>query len=110
MANTTDLMITSLFDEEAIEFINKQTGLDFKRLTDGKRSGGPKISSFDAFGTCPKSLGDKKIKEVIEAFKKAPFMFPKYAILLINDDDENFEGIITFFFEYITPAYPSLSG
>jgi len=95
MANTTDLMITSLFDDDAIAYINERTGLDFQQLTDGDNAGGAKILSFEAFGTCPRCIGKDRIKELIAAFKEAPFGSPEYAVLFINDDDtEEFDGLV----------------
>ena len=94
MANTTDLMITSFFDDEAIAFINEETGLDFKQVSDGGLSGGAKVLSFEAFGTCPRCIGEERIKSLISAFKKAPFSSPEYAVLFIDDDNGNFNGAI----------------
>ena len=95
MANTTDIMITTFFDEEAIEFINKNTGLDFKQVTDGALSGGPKVLSFEAYGTCVRCIGIEAIKKLIAVFKSAPFESPEYAVLLIDDDNEEFNNIVT---------------
>ena len=95
MASTTDLMITSFFDDDAIAYINKKTGLDFKQLTDGGSAGGAKVLSFESFGTCPKSIGMEKINQLINVFNSAPFKSPEYAVLLIDDDNENFNGIVT---------------
>jgi hypothetical protein len=89
MANTTDLMITSLFDDAAIKWINNKTGLDFKQVSDGALSGGPKVLSFEAFGTCPRSIGEEKIADLITNFKAAPFEHPEYALLLIDCDSES---------------------
>jgi len=95
MANTTDIMITTLFDEVAIDYINHNTGLDLLLISDGSKSGGCKVLSFDSFGTCPRSIGMEKITQLIEIFKSAPFTSPEYAVLLIDDDNEDFNGIIT---------------
>lgn len=94
MANTTDLMITSFFDEAAIDFINRETGLDFKQITDGQKCGGAKVLSFEAFGTCPRCIGEDRINELIAVFKKAPFDSPEYAVLLIDDDNDVFTGVV----------------
>jgi hypothetical protein len=89
MANTTDLMITSLFDDNAINWINNLTGLDFKQVTDGAHSGGTKVLSFEAFGTCPRSIGDERIQRLITTFKVAPFNHPEYAVLLVDCDSQS---------------------
>ena len=94
MANTTDIMITSFFDEDAISYINEKTTLDFKKISNSSLSGGPKALCFEAFGTCQRCIGKKKIDELIEVFKEAPFEYPEYAVLLIDDDNEEFNGII----------------
>lgn len=94
MANTTDIMITSLFDEHAIEYINEKTDLELKRISNAESSGGPKALSFEAFGTCQRCIGKKKIDELIKTFKSAPFCYPKYAILLIDDDNLEFNSVV----------------
>ncbi len=95
MANTTDVTITSFFDEKAIEFINKNTKLDFRQVTEGNRSGGPKVLSFEAYGTCVRCIGKEAIDSLIGVFKSAPFEAPEYAVLLIDDDNGDFNGIVT---------------
>jgi hypothetical protein len=95
MANTTDILITTFFDDEAIKFINSETGLCFRQVTDGKRSGGPKILSFEAYGTCVRCIGRKRIDALIDVFHRAQFTSPEYAVMLIDDDDDAFNGIVT---------------
>lgn len=96
MSNTTDLMITSFFDDTAIQWINNETGLDFEQLTDGCKAGGAKVLSFESFGTCPRSIGSEKIIKLIATFKKAPFENPEYAVLLIDcDSQDKLNGIVT---------------
>jgi len=93
--NTTDLMITTLFDDAAINIINNETGLDFKQLTDGVLAGGPKVLAFESFGTCVKSLNAPALQHLIAVFKRAPFDNPEYACLLIDDDSSTqFNGRI----------------
>lgn len=87
MANTTDLMITSFFDENAVNYINKKTKLDFKQLSDGAKSGGVKVLSFETFGACHRCIGSEAIKHLIKVFKEAPFNSPEYAVLFIDDDN-----------------------
>lgn len=94
MANTTDLMITSFFDEAAIDFINRETGLDFKQVSNAEKCGGAKVLAFEAFGTCPRCIGADRINELIAVFKKTPFGSPEYAVLLIDDDNDVFNGMI----------------
>lgn len=94
MANTTDLMITTLFDDDAIDYINEKTGRDFKQLTDGENAGGAKVLSFESFGDCPRTLDDEEMKMLINTFKEATFSHPEYAVLLIDDDSyEQYNGV-----------------
>lgn len=94
MANTTDIMIVQLFDEDAIEYINTKTGLDLKQVSDGRKSGGPKVLGFEAYGTCRRCIGQKKIRRLIESFMSAPFDHPEAAVLIIDDDnDDGFNGV-----------------
>lgn len=95
MANTTDIMITSFFDDRAIEFINSETGLNFHQVTDGKMAGGPKVLSFEAYGACVRCIGRERIDGLIKAFQSAPFECPEYAIMLIDDDNTDFNGVVT---------------
>lgn len=95
MANTTDIMITSFFDGKAIEFINSETGLDLRQVTEGRNSGGPKVLSFEAYGTCVRCIGEERINQLIEKFQSAPFESPEYAILLIDDDNGEFNSVVT---------------
>ena len=95
MANTTDIMITTLFDDDAIEFINKETGLGLERFSNAEKAGGSKVLAFEVFGTCVRCIGKNAIKELIEAFKKTPFTNPKYAILFIDDDNGDFSGVVS---------------
>ena len=95
MANTTDIMITSFFDEEAIREINNKTGLDLLKVSDGSNCGGPKCLSFESYGACHRSIGIKRIDELINVFKSADFKSPEYAVLIIDDDDDCFNGVIT---------------
>ncbi len=97
MANTTDLMIT-VFDEEtaAINFINKETQLDFKKYSVPAKCGGTKVVIFEVYGTCQRCIGEERIDMLITAFKKAPFSFPEWAILFIDDDNGAYSGTVTF--------------
>lgn len=95
MANTTDLMITTFFDGKAIEYINTETGLDFRMFTDGHNSGGTHFIAFECFGTCLRSIGEEKIEHLIEVFKNAPFVWREYAFLFIDDDNGVYKGVIS---------------
>jgi hypothetical protein len=95
MANTTDLMITTALDAAAIIFINEATGLDFKLISDAQICGGVKVVSFDAYATCPRCIGEEAIQKLIGVFKSAPFDYPEFAVLFIDDDDsEDFNGVL----------------
>jgi len=94
MANTTDILITSFFDEGAIDHINMITGLGLKRVTDGEKSGGCKVLSFECFGSSPRCIGKERIDQLIKTFKNAPFEFPENAVLIINDDNGDFTGAV----------------
>ncbi|WDE96403.1 hypothetical protein PQO03_00280 [Lentisphaera profundi] len=95
MANTTDMMISTFYDEEAIEYINKKTGLDFRCTSDGGKCGGTKALSFEVYGSCHRSIGSDEIEQLIKAFKEAPFTSPEYAVLFIDDDNQCFNGLVT---------------
>ena len=96
MANTTDVMITTFFDDEAIDYINKETGLNFRQLTDGENVGGSHVLSFKAYGICTRCIGLEKINQLIEIFKSAPFSSPKYTVMIISDDNnDDISKIIT---------------
>lgn len=84
--NTTDLMITTFCDRAAINFINDKTGLDFRLISDGTKSGGSKVLSFEVYGVCLPCIGKEALDNVINIFSVTPFANPEYATLLINDD------------------------
>ena len=94
MVNTTDLMITLLFDEDVIELINKETNLDFKQFSDGAKAGGTKVVGFEVYGACHRCIGKEKINNLIEVFKQASIDNPEYAKLFIDDDNDEFCGVI----------------
>ena len=94
MANTTDLMITSFFDDAAIVEINKKTGLDFKKISDSKKCGGNRIVCFEVYATCTHSIGRDNINKLIDIFKKAQFTTPEYSKLFIDcDTDDDLSGV-----------------
>lgn len=94
MANTTDMIITCFDEDEVIAVISKETGIDFLKVSDGNMAGGPKVLSIEAYGACYRSLGRAKIDEVIAAFKQAEFIWPELASLVIDDDNQVFNGTV----------------
>ena len=94
MANTTDLIITCAGEADVISRLSQKTGINFKQVTDGEKCGGPKIVFFESYTACYKSLGAEKIQEIITEFKMLDFSFPELAVLVIDDDDENFNGVV----------------
>ena len=96
MANTTDIMITAFIEEEdAVAYINEKTNLSIKLVSDSGLCGGPKHVSFDAYATCQRTIGKEAIDALIESFMLAPFHTPEYAVMIISDDDDVFDGIVT---------------
>ncbi len=94
MANTTDLMITSFFDDAAIVEINKKTGLDFKKISKSDKCGGSHVVCFEVYATCKRSIGSDNINKLIDIFKKAKFTSPEYSKLFIDcDSNEGLSGV-----------------
>jgi len=94
MANTTDFIITCVFDSAAVKEISKKTRIDFFQVSDCTKCGGDKVLSFESYGASYRSLGDDKIYEIISVFKSADFDYPEYAVLIIDDDNESkFQGV-----------------
>jgi len=96
MANTTDLMIACFDEDNIILGISKKTGVFFEKVSNGGKSGGPKSLSIEAYGACYRSLGKERINEVIKAFKEADFQFPENAVLIIDDDNDVFSGVVPY--------------
>ena len=94
MANTTDMIITCFGEDFVVEKLSKDTGVDFIKMTEGSRTGGSKVLIFESYGACYRSLGEQKITEIISAFRLADFQFPELAVLIIDDDNEVFSGIV----------------
>jgi hypothetical protein len=88
-------MIITCFDEdEVVEQISEITGIDFLKVSDGEKAGGPKVLSLESYGACYRCVGREKIDEIIETFKKADFDFPELAVLVIDDDNDVYNGSI----------------
>lgn len=95
MANTTDMIITCFDEDEVVAAISEKTGIDFLKVSDGNKAGGPKVLRLEAYGACYRSIGLEKINEIIAAFNCAEFDYPELASLIIDDDDGNFSGTVT---------------
>lgn len=94
MSNTTDLIITCFEEDDIVKNISNNTDIDFKLISDGNRCGGNKAVIFESYAACYKCIGKEKIDLVIEEFKKAEFRFPEFAVLIISDDNDVFNGIV----------------
>ena len=94
MANTTDMIITCADEDEVVEQISEKTEIDFKKTSDGEKAGGPKVLYLESYGACYRCVGKEKIDEIIEAFRQAEFLFPELAVLIIDDDNGVFSGLI----------------
>ena len=94
MANTTDMIITCYDEGEVVKQISEKTGIDFKKTSDGEKAGGPKILIFESYGACYRCIGKEKINEIIEIFRQAEFSFPELAVLIIDDDNGEYSGVI----------------
>jgi len=88
MSNNVYLMVASLNDEDAINYINEKATLKLKRLTSED------VLGFDSFGMCTRSMCLESINEIIQVFKSAPFTNPEYAILFIDCESEVFCGTV----------------
>lgn len=94
MTNTTDMIITCFDEKDVVAEISRITGIDFLKISDSEKCGGPKILCFDAFGACYMCLGKEKIDEIIAVFKVAEFLWPELATLTIDDDNDIYSGVI----------------
>jgi len=94
MANTTDLIITCAGEGGVIALLSQKTGINFNLVTDSDECGGQKIVIFESYVARYRSLGMEKIHEIIDEFKALSFSFPELAVLIIDDDDGNFSGVI----------------
>lgn len=94
MANTTDLIITCVDNDEAIEFLSQKTGVNFNKVTDSEKCGGSKIVYFESYAACYRSLGKEKIEEIINEFKVMNMYLPELAVLMVHDDDGAYEGVV----------------
>lgn len=90
MANTTDILITSFCEDDMVDNISKETGLDLNLVVNEDSlaaAGGTRmLTTFMVHGACYRSLGKKKIYELISTFKSTKFLFPEQAVLQIDDD------------------------
>ena len=94
MANTLDIMISCFGEEcEAISYINRYTKLGLTLVTDSSLCGGTKTVIFESYGSCLKSGEIDDVNYLLDTFREAPWEFPSYAVLLIDDDDERINGL-----------------
>lgn len=94
MANVTDIMITTFFDDDAIEYIKEKTGINLEKIDDNCKPNG-RIVSFDIYMVCTKCIGENKINQLIKAFREAQWIHPEYAVLFIDDDNDVINDKIT---------------
>jgi hypothetical protein len=95
MANTTDIIITCFEECEVIEKIEKSTELKLPKITDSAKCGGDKVVCFESYAASYRCIGKGKIDLLIEAFKNANWDCPELAVMLIDDDNGQFSGIVT---------------
>ena len=95
MANTTDMIITCFGEDRIVKEISEKTGLDFLKISDGNKCGGPKFLSLESYGACYRSIGKEKIDQIIKLFIKSDWTFPELAVLIIDDDNDTFNGVVT---------------
>ena len=95
MANTTDIMVVCFDEDDKIFGLSNRSGVQLNKVSNSELGGGPKHSSVGSYGACYRSLGRKKINELIHEFKTTEFSFPELAVLIIDDDDQNFNGVVT---------------
>ena len=93
--NTTDVTIVTFCDKDAVDYINIITGLQLMCIHDGLHTGPTSTTSCSVYAGTYRSLGLKRIEELVTAFKQAHFDFPELASLTINDDNTVFNGVIT---------------
>lgn len=94
MANTTEIMIVCLDEDDVIKSISEKTSVRFLEVSDGRKCGGSHVLTLSSYGACERSLGRQKIDEVIAAFKEGEFLYPELAVMIIDDDNEVFNGVV----------------
>jgi hypothetical protein len=88
MADYTKVMITAwINDKGAIKYINDKTGLNLKKISDDR-------IIFRVYGDTPRSIKQKRIDQLIEAFQEAPFERKEVAILFIDDSTQDYYEVI----------------
>ena len=94
MANTTEMIITCVINDEAIALLSKKTGVAFNKISDCKKSGGDKALYFECYASCNRSLGKEKIQEIVSEFNSMDMRLPNLSALIIDDDDGYFNGVV----------------
>ena len=90
MANTTDLMISCSGEGDKMFGLFTRSGLRFEKVSDAEKCGGSRVIVMESFAYCARCLGEQKIKEFISEFKRTPFAFPESAVLIVDDDDNEY--------------------
>ncbi len=94
MANTTDIIITCWEEDDAINKIEELTKLNLPKITDSARCGGHKIVCFESYAASYRCLGKEKIGSLIEVFKSVSWQYPDSVVMIIDDDNGVFSGIV----------------
>lgn len=96
MANTTDVaVVTLVLEESAVEWINKQTGLDLTLTSDRDKSGGSISGSYEMYQDCRRCIDPDDLVALLIAFSEAPWFVSDCCRLFVSDDDTDLDGVFS---------------
>lgn len=92
MANVTCVKLILWGEPNIVDHLEEHSQFHFL-IDENGRASDRFISTLDSYSGSIRSPGRDAVTKLIDAFKKAPFDHPEYAVLVISDDDsEDLDG------------------
>lgn len=97
MANTTDIIISCFgeVDDEIVLAVAEEAGLNLPKITNSEECGGHKTVGFESYAASYRCIGKQRIDFLIKTFKGAGWQFPELTVMIIDDDNDLFSGVVT---------------
>lgn len=98
MANTIEIIIVCNDEENVVKNISEQTNLPILKMVDNENAtndGTHTMYGLSVFGFCGRCITKEEIEALKLAFLNADFLQPELAVMIISDDNDTFNGIVT---------------
>ena len=97
MANTIEIIIVCNDEENVVKSISEQTNLPILKMVDNQdatNGGTHTMFWLTVFRFCGRCITKEEIEALKTAFLNADFVCPELAVMVISDDNDNFNGVI----------------